>query len=137
MSNVYYYGVRTLTVEQVEFIQKETGLSFEDLIHANEEECGKLYDRMCEIEIEEASRDSETISDRLGLAGDIVTTMGNYMHAVQQVENFVKFYEEYEESLSDILEEEHTKEIIRLVEWLQDEKYSDDDIIDCLRYISG
>ena len=62
MSNVYYYGVRALTVELVVFIQKETGLSFEDLIHENEEECDKLYNCMCEIEIEEASRDSETIS---------------------------------------------------------------------------
>ena len=68
------------TDSQIEYISAEFGLSKEQLNSADDETFAKLYDDLCDIEVEETIKadDSESeLSERGVKAEELVTMMGN------------------------------------------------------------
>lgn len=69
--------VEELTNQQFDFIEKEFGLTKENLLSMTENEIGELYDKVCDIELTELGENAENVSERCSIAADIVTLLGN------------------------------------------------------------
>ena len=71
-------GVESLDDEQITFIEDELGITGEDISGYTDDELNeKVYEPMCDIEIEEAPQDDADESDRCKMASEIVTVLGN------------------------------------------------------------
>ena len=71
-------GVEKLNEDQLEFIRDELGITPEEISTFSDDEFDeKVYDPMCDIEIEETPLDDSDLSDRGKLAESIVTVLGN------------------------------------------------------------
>lgn len=76
--NILEKAVRLLSDVQLKFIRDEFGVSEDDLLQKTEDELDELYDRLCEIEIDETmSCDDGKLSERGDTASSIVTVLGN------------------------------------------------------------
>ena len=75
----YKKGVEELRDEHFSFIEKEFGITAEEIFRFDDDELDeKVYEPLCEIEIEEIPRtDEEEESERCRLASEIVTILGN------------------------------------------------------------
>ena len=69
---------KELSDEQIDFICKEVGVEKEKFLSMTEDELDGVYDKLCDIEIDEIMecRDSE-LSERGTMASDLVTLFGN------------------------------------------------------------
>lgn len=86
MEDVLSRTFQNLSEEQLKFISKETGLSQEALFSMTEEELYKVYDSICDIEIDEACEAGEDdLSERGEAAAEIVTVIGN---AIRDAEGY-------------------------------------------------
>ena len=71
-------GVERLDDEQIAFIEDELGVTGEDMSGYTDDELNeKVYEPMCDIEIEEAPADDGEESERCAMASEIVTILGN------------------------------------------------------------
>ena len=71
-------GVESLEDEQIAFIEEELGVTGEDIAGYTDDELNeKVYEPMCDIEIEEAPLDDAEESERCKMASEIVTVLGN------------------------------------------------------------
>ncbi len=70
-----------LSKEQLDFIQSEFGHDPDALGVLEDDDIDRLYDRLCDIEVEEtmAAGDGE-LSDRGKMAESIVTVIGNELY---------------------------------------------------------
>ncbi len=73
-------GVERLEDEHFVFIQAELGITPEKVFSFTDEEVNeRIYEPMCNIEIEETLKDDEEETERGFIASDIVTILGNSM----------------------------------------------------------
>lgn len=72
-------ALEKLSAEQIRFIYNECNITEEELLVMSEDELyDRVYDVMCDIELEELpDSDSEKESERCEMASDIVTELGN------------------------------------------------------------
>ena len=71
---------RLLNRSQNEFISKELGFSEEQLKEMDDESFSDIYDRICDIEVDETLNAGEgEMSERGEMAVSIVTVVGNAM----------------------------------------------------------
>lgn len=72
-------ALEKLSAEQIQFICNECIITEEELLAMSEDELyDRVYDVMCDIELEELpDSDSEKESERCEMASDIVTELGN------------------------------------------------------------
>lgn len=79
--NEFRDGVENLEEEHLDFINEELGITEEQISQFTDDEVNdKIYEPMCDIEIEEISEnDSIPESTRCKIASDIVTILGNSM----------------------------------------------------------
>lgn len=72
-------GVEELNEEEISFIENELGITPDQISQFNDDELNdKVYEPMCDIEIEEAPADDDTPeTDRCQMASHIVTVLGN------------------------------------------------------------
>ncbi len=74
--------IKALKEDQIQFICEEFSVSEDSLSNMTREQIGDLYEKLCEIEIEEAIKadnNGEEISPRGEMAADIVTAWGNML----------------------------------------------------------
>ena len=73
-----------LTSEQITFICAECNITNGELLTMSEDDLyDKVYDVMCDIELEEIPDDGKEESDRCKIASSIVTELGNAL-AIEQ-----------------------------------------------------
>lgn len=72
-------ALEKLSAEQIRFICNECSITEEELLAMSEDELyDRVYDVMCDIELEELpDSDSEKESERCEMASGIVTELGN------------------------------------------------------------
>ena len=71
-------ALKTLKKEQIDFICTECNISEDDLFALSEDDLyDRVYEVMCDIELEEIPDSGETESERCILASGIVTVLGN------------------------------------------------------------
>lgn len=71
-------GVERLEDTQIAFIETELGIAKDVMFGFTDDELNeKVYEPMCDIEIEEAPIDDSPESERCSMASDIVTILGN------------------------------------------------------------
>lgn len=72
-------AIKNLTEEQLKFISEECSVKSEELYAMSDEELyDKVYEKMCDIEIDTIPADDEDEeSERCKMASDIVTLLGN------------------------------------------------------------
>ena len=78
-----------LSQTQLDFIENEIGISGKQIKSMTDDAVSDLYDKICEIEIEEtcaAERQGGSYSDRGLLAEGIVTVIGNALYRPEQDE---------------------------------------------------
>ena len=67
-----------LSAEQLDFICKELGVEKEKFLSMTEDELDGIYDKLCDIEIDEFVKCKDTdLSERGTMASDLVTMFGN------------------------------------------------------------
>lgn len=125
--DVFKHKVKQLTDEQINFISSEFGITSDQLFSMDEVQLSDLYDKLCDIEVEETMLHvDEELSTRGKIAEHIVTDWGN---ALAEANDWYEEDEEYDESMTLI-------ELNRLIEWLKAQGYSSDKILECLNFIS-
>lgn len=77
MKRVMHDALNELTGPQVEFICTQMNIDQEKLFEMDEASLDLVYDKMCDIEIDETMKDEEKLSDIGKLAEGIVTVLGN------------------------------------------------------------
>ena len=71
-------GVESLEQDQLDFIETELGITPEQIASLVDDELNeKVYEPMCEIEIDEIPSSDEEESERCKMASEIVTVLGN------------------------------------------------------------
>lgn len=71
-------ALREFDEDYIAFICKECSLTYDELMDMNDDELYyKVYETMCNIEIEEVCNDDGEETERCELASDIVTALGN------------------------------------------------------------
>lgn len=83
MENVISNAIKTLNESQIVFLSKEMNFSEESLLGMSEDELRNVFDKVCDIEIDEACNAADEISERGKMAADIVTVISN---AIQKSE---------------------------------------------------
>lgn len=83
MGNVIVDAIKTLDEDQFVFLSKEINTSKENLFEMSEDELQDVFDKVCDIEIEEACDADDEITERGKMAADIVTVISN---AIQKSE---------------------------------------------------
>lgn len=86
-----------LSNEQVDFLCDEFGFTKTELKEKTEGEYDELYDKLCDIEVEETPLDDTSVSERGEMASSIVTIVGNYFAeklGYDDADEFSKFLEE-------------------------------------------
>lgn len=75
--------IQDLTEEQLDFISCECGLDKNEIVNLSEDELyDKVYEKLCDIEIETIPEDDEEEeSERCKMASDLVTKFGNSLVA--------------------------------------------------------
>lgn len=68
--------IMMLDDEQLAFIEDELGVTKGEMIAMSRDEQDDLYDKICDIEIEEVCKNSEVDTPRCAIASDIVTLLG-------------------------------------------------------------
>lgn len=89
-----------LNDEQIAFVCNEFAITKEDIDRKSEDELNELYERLCDIEIEETPPDDGDMSERGETASTIVTIVGNYFakeYGYSDEEEFENFFSEREE----------------------------------------
>ena len=74
---------KLLTEKQFDFIRLEFGYNLDEVSSLNDETFSKLYDKLCDIEVEEtikSDRNGTELSARGKLAESIVTIIGNEIY---------------------------------------------------------
>ena len=69
--------LKKLSKESLKFLEDSFGIHVDELDSFTEEQYDELYDRLCDIEVEEKIKaDDEPLSDRGRMASDLVTILG-------------------------------------------------------------
>lgn len=69
--------LKKLSKESLEFLEDSFGIHVDELDSFTEEQYDELYDRLCDIEVEETIKaDDEPLSGRGRMASDLVTILG-------------------------------------------------------------
>lgn len=67
--------------EHLGFIEKELGVSKDDIEDMSDDEFSELYDQLADIEVEEVcTAGDDDVSERGNTAADIVTILGNELY---------------------------------------------------------
>ena len=67
-----------LSKVQFEFLHNEFGITEDGIKSKSEEELDELYDKLCEIEVDETLLDESKMNERCEIVSSIVTVVGNY-----------------------------------------------------------
>ena len=78
--------VKKLNSKQFDLIKNEFGLDREEVLSLDMSDLEDLYDKICDIEVEEAEKNVYPLNERGEIAADIVTILGDYYR--KQVEDF-------------------------------------------------
>lgn len=74
--------ISILSEEQLDFISSELGCDMDALSKMDDDAVDDLYDRICDIEVEETvAADDNELSDRGKMAVGIVTVIGNELYS--------------------------------------------------------
>ncbi len=96
MSDVIKNAAKRMTMEQLNFIMSEFGVTKDEISSWNEEKWEEVYDALCDIELAEITPDGEE-SPRCKLATELVTLFGNEI----AVDEDVYDEDEFENDLKD------------------------------------
>ena len=87
MSESYKELFNELSDTQLQFICKELNIAEEDLRSMSDDELDDVYDKICDIEVDETyEAGDDELSERGQLAEGIVTLWGNLLYAIDDDE---------------------------------------------------
>lgn len=86
IENVIQNAIKTLDDDQISFLLKEINISKESLFDMAEDELRNVFDRMCDIEIDETCNATDEISERGETAAGIVTVISNAIQKSEEEE---------------------------------------------------